>query len=289
MKKLNTISLFSLIIMAVLYSCSDKEKLQKVEEENVNLTSELQQTLATQDSLFQLINDITVGMNQIKEMEHILSNPASLEEMPSRKEQIQNDMILIQQALQQRRERLAELENKLKKSNSENATLLKTIENLKNQIKQQEMEMSDIRAQLEQANIQIEFLDNKIESLNNEVADISVQREEARKEATKLNDELNICYYVVGNKKELQDNNIMKSGFLRKTKIMPEDYDKSYFIQADKRTLSTIPLHSKKAEIMTNQPAGSYQIVEISGQKVLKILDLDKFWEFSPFLVIKID
>ena len=289
MKKLNTISLFSLIIVAVLYSCSDKEKLQKVEEENVNLTSELQQTLATQDSLFQLINDITVGMNQIKEMEHILSNPAGLEEMPSRKEQIQNDMILIQQALQQRRERLAELENKLKKNNSENATLLKTIENLKNQIKQQEIEMSDIRAQLEQANIQIEFLDNKIESLNNEVADISVQREEARKEATKLNDELNICYYVVGNKKELQDNNIMKSGFLRKTKIMPEDYDKSYFIQADKRTLSTIPLHSKKAEIMTNQPAGSYQIVEISGQKVLKILDSDKFWEFSPFLVIKID
>ena len=63
----------------------------------------------------------------------------------------------------------------------------------------------------------------------------------------------------------------------------------SYFTKADRRTLNEIPLHSKKAELMTNHPKGSYEIVDQGGSKVLHILSPDRFWEKSNFLVIKVD
>ena len=70
---------------------------------------------------------------------------------------------------------------------------------------------------------------------------------------------------------------------------MEGDFEKAYFIKADKRTLRSIPLHSKKAEVMTKQPASSYVIEDEDGQKVLKIKDPSQFWQLSNFLVIKVD
>ena len=104
-----------------------------------------------------------------------------------------------------------------------------------------------------------------------------------------LNNELNVCYYVVGSKKELKKNKIIQTGFLRKTKIMEGDFERSYFTKADKRTLSLIALHSKKADVLSKHPAGSYQIVEdANGLKSLKITDSSRFWELSNFLIVKV-
>ena len=100
---------------------------------------------------------------------------------------------------------------------------------------------------------------------------------------------LNVCYYVVGSKKELKDHKIVESGFLRKTKILQGDFEMSYFTKADRRTLSEIPLHSSKAEVMTNHPHDSYEIVEHGNVKTLHILNSARFWEKSNFLVVKVD
>ena len=70
---------------------------------------------------------------------------------------------------------------------------------------------------------------------------------------------------------------------------MKGDFDMAYFTAADKRTLTEIATHSNKAEIKTSQPKDSYQIVDVNGQKVIKITDPAKFWQLSNFLVIKVD
>ena len=279
----------ALAAAAVMTSCGTREKLEKAEEQNVQLNSELQATLATQDSLFALINDITAGMGQIKDLEHIISTPGNISDSRSQKDQLRNDMVAIQEALQQRRDRLAQLEEKLRKSGSQNATLTKTTENLKAQISEQETEIATLHNQLAAANVQIASLGQKVDSLSSTVTTVTTEREAARNEATQLNDELNTCYYAIGNKSELQKNKIIQTGFLRKTKIMEGDFEKAYFIKADKRTLRSIPLHSKKAEVMTKQPASSYVIEDEDGQKVLKIKDPSQFWQLSNFLVIKVD
>ncbi|MDE6048980.1 MAG: hypothetical protein K2G09_04730 [Paramuribaculum sp.] len=283
-------SISALAALALLTSCGNKEKLDKAQEQNSALNSELQATLATQDSLFALINDITAGMNQLKDIEHIIATPGTLDDgNVSRKNQLRNDMTAIREALKQRRERLEELEGKLKKYDASNATLLKTIENLKGQIAEQETEIATLTNQLSAAHIEISHLGARVDSLTTTVAEVKTEREQARKQATELNDELNTCYYALGTKSELQKHQIIKSGFLRKTKIMPDDFEKSYFTKADKRNLTSLPLHSKKAKVLTNQPADSYEIADEGGQKVLLIKDPVKFWSLSNFLVIQVD
>ncbi len=285
------------IITAAMLTACNGDKLRNAEAQNEQLKGDLAETLATQDSLFVLVNDISDGMSQIKDLEKIISTPGGLgNETASRKEQIRNDMIAIQQALQERRERLAELEKKLEKAGGESSTLKRTISNLKAQIAEQSTEIATLTNQLASANIKIEELTSTVKSLNTDVDSLktNVEAERAAKTAAEeaalaADRELNACYYAIGTNKELKERDILKSGFLRKTKVMKGDFDMSYFTTGDKRNLSEIATHSKKAKIMTSQPKDSYEIVDVDGQKVIKITNPAKFWQLSDFLVIEVD
>lgn len=247
--------------------------------------------LADQDSLLALMNDVAEGMSQIKQMENILSSTSNLtNESRDRRQQIRNDMLVIQQTLQMRRDKLDELEKKLQNSSANNSTLQRSIATLKKQIEEQESTIEGLRTELSNANIHIEKLTANVDSLSNTVATVSAAKEVVEQEANNLTNELNTCYYAYGSKKELKDHNLIETGFLRKTKILPDDYEQSYFTKADKRTLSAIDLHSKKAKVLTSQPADSYTIEEMpNGNKVLKITNPDRFWNTSNYLLIQID
>jgi hypothetical protein len=293
MKKL---SVFAIAAIALLTACNG-DKLRNAEAENEQLKGDLRETLATQDSLLVLVNDISEGMSQIKDLEKIISTPGVLgDESTSRKEQIKNDMIVIQQALQERRQRLEELEKKLQNSSGENTTLKKTIQTLKTQIAEQQTEIATLTNQLAAANIRIQELDttvaglnSAVDSLNTSVAEQTEQRAKAEAEALAAENKLNECFYAIGTNKELKEKKILEKKFLGKTKVMKGDFDASYFTVGDIRTLTSIPTHSKKAKIMTSQPADSYQIVDQGNQKVIMITNPAKFWQLSNFLVIQVD
>ncbi len=284
------------VVAATLLTGCNGDKLKTAQAENEQLKGDLRETLATQDSLLVLVNDISDGMAQIKDLEKIISTPGNLGESASRKEQIKNDMIAIQQSLQERRQRLEELEKKLAATGGENSTLKRTVSNLKTQIAEQQTEIATLTNQLASANIKIEelsttvtTLNTAVDSLNTGLTEERAQKDAAIEEATAATNELNACFYAIGTSKELKAKKILQSGFLRKTKVMKGDFDESYFTTGDKRNLSEIPTHSKKAKILTSQPADTYEIVDVDGQKVIKITDPTRFWQLSNFLVIQVD
>ncbi len=292
MKKVLTFA----VAAAALFTSCDGGKLKEAESQNEQLKGDLQETLATQDSLLVLVNDISEGMNQIKDLERIISTPGALGESPSKKEQIKNDMIAIRQALQDRRQRLEDLEKKLAASGGENTTLKRTISTLRAQIAEQQTEITTLTNQLASANIRIEelssevaTLNSNVDSLNTKVIDVTTKKDAAEEAALAATNELNTVYVAIGSSKELKEKKILESGFLRKTKVMKGEFDMSYFTASDKRNLTQIPTHSKKAKVLTSQPADSYQILDQNGQKVLKITNPAKFWQVSNFLVIEVD
>lgn len=290
----NKVFFASVVAVAFLVSCGGKENKDDVNQDSVALyqtREELQQTVAMQDSLFALINEIGADMAQIRQVESIVSLPSNIgTESGSKREQLKNDIALIGQALKQRRERLASLEKKLRDSNSHNSTMISTIETLKAQIADQEHEIESLRGQLADANAQITSLNEAVDSLNVTVNDERSGKERALEEAAQLTNELNTCYYAIGSKKELQSHNIIKSSFLRKTKILQGDFERNYFTAVDKRNFKSLALHSKKAKILSNQPTDSYEISEnASGQKTLVITNPSKFWGTTNYLIIQID
>ena len=278
--------------MALAAASCNSGKLKEAEAHNAQLDDSLRVALENQDSLFSLLNDITTGMDQIKSMEQLLSvSPNLSSESQSRREAIRNDMAMLQQALQNRRERLAELEARLAKSSANNSALRKTIENLKANLAEQSGTIESLRRDLASAHIEIEKLDSTVSTLTAAVDTISAAKAATDQQLTSTTNELNRIYYVFGTKSELKAHNILEGGgFLRKTKIMESDFDQSYFTTADRRELTYIPLYSKKAKIITKQPESSYDLVDDSnGQKVLKITNPDEFWKLSNYLVIQTD
>ena len=288
MKKIITLALTALLIASS--SCSNKkeEELRQQQALNEATAEELRSAVADRDQLLGLVNEISSGMDQVKQLENILAVNAA-NETPGQRDQILADIAAIQQTLVQRRERLAELEKKLNSSNLSNSNLKKTISQLQNQIDSQTREIESLRSNLDEAKAHIENLNTQVDSLSTTVNTVVAERDSTDNANTELTNELNTCYYAIGNKNELKDNKIIETGFLRKTKIMEGDFDRNFFTRADKRTLTQIDLNSTKAEVLTNQPAGSYSIDDLNGHKVLRITNPALFWSLSNYLVIKID
>ena len=278
--------------LLVLGACTQKDENEEAHKQAIADASkvELQNAVADRDQLFLLVNEISQGMDQIKALENILTvNAAASGETPSQREQIQADIASIQKALQDRREKLAELEKKLNNSTLTNNNLRNTIATLRNQIDSQTTEIETLKGSLNEATARIGELNTTVDSLSTTVNTVVAQKDSVEQESVDLANELNTCYYAVGSKKELKEKDIIETGFLRKTKIMEGDFDRNFFTTADKRTLTTIALHSKNAKVLTNQPDGSYVIEDQNGQKVLRITNPASFWSLSNYLVIQID
>jgi len=292
-----------MVLLAITPSCKRARLLEKEAMEQDSIKAELQDSLATaaaeRDSLMALMNDIADGMTQIKEMQDIISVENLNGETPDRKQQLRNDILLIQQSLNDNKKRLAELERRLKQSTNYNSSMERAIKSMKQQLETQQRTIDDLTQQLAKAHIEIENLNRSVDSLNVVNKAVVEEKQQAQEETKRLTEksnklteevnELNTCYYVIGSKKELKEHKIIETGFLRKTKIMEGDFEKSYFTKADRRTLSEIPLHSKKAEVLSNHPEGSYEIMDHGNIKSLRIIDSSRFWEYSNYLVVKVD
>lgn len=288
------IKLFALVLVALSLApaCTDSAQQQQgAQQDSLNtlLTDSLATANAEKDSLMALMNEINDGVAELKRLQDIVSAQDLSSETPDRKAQLRADMALVQQAVRERQQRLLELEKRLTQSNHYTAEMKKTIESLKRQIEQQQADIDDLKQQLARAHVEIENLNTRVDSLNEVNQTVTHEKQQAQQESQRLETELNTCYYVVGTDKELKANKIIETGFLRKTKILEKDFELSYFTRADKRTLSTINLHSRKYKIYTKHAPDSYTIEERDGSKVLHITNPKRFWEMSNYLVVKIN
>lgn len=282
-----------LMAVAAMLVSSCAKKVNETEEQEAQALQEatrqeLEAAVADRDQLLSLVNEISTDMDQIKQLENILT-VSNQGEGASQRARLEADIAAIQQTLQQRREQLAQLERKLANSNLNNTRLQETIANLRSQIDSQAAEIENLRASLDEAHGQITNLNAKVDTLNTTINQVTDERNIAQQESTDLANELNTCYYVVASKDELRAHRILETPFLRKARLLKGDFDQSFFTTADKRNLHHIALHSKKAKVLSNQPAESYTIVEEGGQKVIQIKDANKFWSLSNYLVVQID
>ena len=295
MKKISYL-VWLMIGLALMPACKRTNQLEQEALRQDSINAALQDSINTanaeRDSLIELMTDIATGMDQIKELQDIVSVRNLGKETPDKKKQLRDDIELIQQSIRKHKQRLNDLEKRLKQSTNYNSKMEKTIASLRQQLDEQQNTINGLTTQLEAAHIQIRSLNQSVDSLNTVNKVVTKEKEVAQEESKQLTAEvnnLNTCYYVIGSKKELKANKIIESGFLRKTKILQGDFEMSYFTKADRRTLSEIPLRSRKAQLMTNHPKDSYELIDRDGSKVLHILNANRFWEKSNFLVVKVD
>lgn len=264
------------------------------EQEDRSLMEISKQELATaleeRDSLLALVKEISEGMEQIKRLEKIMTIAASNpQEVAGQRKKILADIANIRHKIEQRRQQLIDMEARLQNSTINSKELTETIDALRSQIDSQFEEIESLRQQLYSANEHIGSLNDTVDSLNLTVNAVTGELDAAKVASLQLENELNTCYYIIADKSRLKKHGIVESGFLRKTKILSGDFDKTVFVTADKRTLSTLPLGSGKPKILTNHPAESYEIIDKNSKKLLHVTDPDLFWSLTNYLVIRTD
>ncbi len=193
------------------------------------------------------------------------------------------------QTLDTQRQRIDELEKKLKTGNANSAQMKTIIASLKQQLAQKDEEIAQLRKQVDDQNVDINSLKENVENLrqHNEMqAGLIVSQQET---ILSQDASLNTAYIKIATKKDLKEAGLLTGGFLKKTKVDFTKIDKSLFRAVDIRDVEKIDIPAEKAKVMTPQPENSYRIDKIGKNNVLSIVNPEKFWGVSNFVIIEID
>ncbi|MBP5667554.1 MAG: hypothetical protein J6X32_05325 [Salinivirgaceae bacterium] len=266
-------------------------------QELMTSNDSLQQLVVRKDSAMYAVmgafSSIEDNLQAIKERENIIAmNLKGSEQAQSREEQINNDIQLIYKMMLDNREKISDLQDKLRKANVKNKEMQQMIASLESKIQEKDAEIMRLTQELESSNLKIEGLTSLVENLNASID--SLRNEDALKNATieGQDEALNTAYYVIGSEKELKDMGVLdkKGNFAVGSKKARKDFDNSVFTRIDIREQTSFNLNgAKKAKVVTAHPLDSYTIY---GQKPVDSLVVNnyyKFWGSSKYLVIVVN
>lgn len=288
MKKLTF--LFVSMVIVLLSGCNNKTQQKQtntLRTENDSLRSELTKKNADLDDMMGTFNDIQEGFRQINAAQERvdLSRGRISENAASAKQQIANDIAFITKTMNANRHRIAELEQKLKRSNNNSVQLQKAIESMQAELAEKAKQIESLQAELAAKNIRIQELDNAVTELKGDKENLINENQAKANTVAQQDKTINTAWYVFGTKSELKTQNILIKGQVLKN----SNYDKSYFTQIDIRTTKEINLYAKHANLLTSHPAGSYNLEkDEKGQMVLRITNPSEFWSVSRYLVIQV-
>ena len=284
MKKLAVL----IVCAAMLASCDGfKGGSKDLKAENDSLLIELSQRNAELDEMMGTFNEIQEGFRQINDAESRvdLQRGTITENSASAKQQIASDIEFITKQMEENKAQIAKLQAMLKSSKNNSAQLKKAVESLTQELVTKQQRIEELQAELASKNIRIQELDAAVSGLSADKESLAAENEAKARTVAEQDKAINAAWFVFGTKSELKSQKILQSGDVLKN----ADFNKDYFTQIDIRTTKEIKLYSKRAEVLTTHPAGSYELVkDDKGQLTLKITNPKEFWSVSKYLVIQV-
>ena len=284
MKKLSVLFILTTLLGS---SCQNKE----LEEENAALketNTELKKEVAQKDSIFQDFATIQQNLAQIREKEEGISKlkKADIEQSDKVKERILSDIEAINGLLEENRETVKRMNDKLKRYSYEVGKFKRIVANLKDQIARKDTQIVVLKQRLAALNFEMA-------KINSVLSSTRAAKEKQEKVLEEKQEMLNTAYYAVGTAKDLEENGVLtkKGGIIGigSTKTLKEDLNLDYFTKINKKETNEIPLNyeAKDIQLISNHEPDSYEVVKGSDYvEALKIKSVDEFWKTTNYLVI---
>lgn len=272
-------------LMCTMIACGDKTKSNP---EADSLRTQLSAQMEEMDEMNLFLDAVNMSMDSVVNMEGTVLRTTG-ESPLSRKEQIQKNMEAYKLILQQQRERLDILEKKLKDNNAYAGKMQKTIAALKQQLEEKDQAIIKLSEELEQRNFQIEELKDNVDNLNVQVAELEEDSKAKQDEIDEKVNQMNEAYVFIGDKNALKKAGLIEGGsLLKKSKLNTSNIDKKLFKKVDIRNVKSFQIPDSKPEVLTQMPAGSYEIKKTgNNSSELTITDPARFWGVSRFLIIR--
>lgn len=277
-----------LLLLFLMVSCNrHAEEVDRLQEENEALRSQMDQKDENIDGYFSELNQIEENLQIIKEKENIISRQAidDVEFGVSQQDRINEDIQLIGELMEKNRMLIASLNNRLRNADTRIAGFEEMIARLNATIEEKEIEIQLLREQLGKMNLQVDFLTARVDTLEWEAQQKTRMLEQQTME-------MNRAYFAIGSNRELRDQNVIsrEGGFLGigRTERLSTRFNKDFFTRIDITRDFEISIHGNRPELITVHPSDSYEIKNEEGISVLHIKDPEAFWAASRYLVIQV-
>lgn len=282
-------TIFALVAAALTFGgCQSKREKENTADRSQEVIDSLQRVLAQSNSesedLAKTIQQIREGFRQINEAEGRVTQENA--ETPNQQVIVEN-MAFIQQTLRLNRARIADLQQQLRNASQTSKETKNAyeamVEEFNRQLESKSREIEELRKQLAEKDIKIAEQSEQIDQLSDNVEDLTTKNEEKERTVAHQDQQLHTAWYVFGTKKELREQHILEKGDVMRS----SNFNKEYFTKIDIRVTQKIPLYSKKAELLTSHPAGSYTLDKDAQENyTLRITNPDAFWSVSRYMVI---
>lgn len=282
------------ILVLILASCHNyKRDAEQLQQKVDSLKTVAEHKDSTIEIFLYDFNEIQANLDSIKILEEMIDMNNNQEQGLNRnqKQRILSDIEAINGLLQENKELIASLRQRINSSSVKSNKLQAMVDDL------EELSKS-LEQNLQQKDAQIAELSEKVEQQNQNITQLSTQIQQMENMSTIQYDsikyqeaELNKAYYTVGSVSELKDQGVVErqGGILGigSTPVISEDFTEDYFKQVDIREFDYLPLDSRKAELVSVHPVDSYHITgDNRNADTLYVDNPEEFWSASKYLVI---
>jgi len=296
-KQVKTIAIAAVIFVVAIfggvYVYTQKEaQLKSLNSEKTALYEQIQAKDSLMNDLESTFSEIENSLTFIKEKRSNLSIEKG-EGVQDQKKELMADITLMNTMLEESSKKIEDLEAKLKKSGINMRAFEKRIAALNNDINTQNTQIAELKQMVEQKDFQIAELETKINEQNDFLASQTDSLTNESQRLVERTNELNEGHVAYGTYQELKEKGLLtKEGGilgLGANKVVNDSFDSDYFTTLDIRDTKIIPLHSKKAQMISEHPTDSYSMVEEDGQiAYLQIDNPEEFWKISKYAVIEV-
>jgi chromosome segregation ATPase len=280
--------------------CSWKQERDQLRVEKQQLTQEkdkiaeqLQSTQAADTEANTTLDEVEKSLDDLRsqELKVIRSSiTAAQEGKPSagRRERLQTEMDTIRRSIHENLEKLARLE----KQNKQRGVRVASLEKLSNELKLQLQEKDTTLAELEK---RITGLNQQVEDQTATINEKDTALTSAHEEIDQRTKEAHTAYIAVASKDVLKQKGIVQrkgdvlgvgGRWLETGKFDPEVFRE---VDVTKETQLEIPAPAKNVRVISEQPAGTYRIVDggpTAKASKLEVTDPDAFWKGERYLVV---
>ncbi len=287
-KMKNNLAIVALGLGLFAVSCAEKKEPEQPVVSTEASADAVRDSL--EDIYMETLWEIDRNMAVVQEKHgNILMGPGTPNESEVNvKERIIRNIQTINALMDENRLKLADIQDNIKKYKIENGKLKRLTGDAEDRIKQQDEQMAALKVQLTNKEYDMAGLQTKMNE--------SELRNQMLNELTvKYDKELNTAYYAFGEYKDLKQEGVIETrsglfGVVGKP-VVNENAPASSFTQIDIRKVTNIPVASKKAELVTDHPAESYEFKKDANGKIdyLVIKNPQEFWRLSNYLVMVVN
>lgn len=272
-----------------LTSC--EEKISKIEYEK-SLSQIAFNNQIKNDSLERVyittLDEIDENLDAIRDKhgELILGPNTNFDVGITKKQQILNNVTMINGLIEKNKTKIKSLEKSLAQYKMGKKELVESINIAKQKVYEQEKEMQELKMLLAEKDFKIEDLNKTIFAKDETIHQLADRNKEQE-------NKLNKTYFTYGTYAQLKQKNIVqKSGGLlgiKRVKTLNKNLDKNEFSEIDMLKNTAIPMCGKNPKFITNHPDGTYTLEKKSDAlALLTINDPENFWKVSKYLVVEV-